>query len=121
VTLSVVTGENRFDQTTITAQAGQSVRLTFNNTDDMLHNVVVLQRDSLPTVEKALVAMMSDPTAQDRGFVPESPLVLFSTPLVNARQSATLEFTAPTEPGDYPFICTFPGHWITMRGVLRVE
>jgi azurin len=72
-------------------------------------------------VEKTLVAMMSDPTAQDRGFVPESPLVLFSTPLVNARQSATLEFTAPTEPGDYPFICTFPGHWITMRGVLRVE
>jgi putative membrane-bound dehydrogenase-like protein len=121
VTLSVVTGENRFDQTTIAARPGQAIRLTFNNTDDMLHNVVVLQRDSLPTVEKALVAMMSDPAAQDRGFVPESPLVLFNTPLVSARQSATLEFTAPTEPGEYPFICTFPGHWITMRGVLRVE
>jgi putative membrane-bound dehydrogenase-like protein len=121
ITLSVVTGENRFDQTAIAARPGQSIRLTFNNTDDMLHNVVVLQRGSLPAMETTLVAMMSDPTAQDRGFVPESPLVLFNTPLVNARQSATIEFTAPTEPGEYPFICTFPGHWITMRGVLRVE
>ena len=25
------------------------------------------------------------------------------------------------EPGDYPFICTFPGHWVTMRGVLKVQ
>jgi len=116
-----VTGENRFDQTSFTARPGQQVRLVFNNTDDMQHNVVVIQRGSLPTMEKTLITMMADPTAQDRGFVPETPLVLFSTPLVNARQSTTLEFTAPTEPGEYPFICTFPGHWITMRGVLRVE
>jgi putative membrane-bound dehydrogenase-like protein len=121
VTLSVVTGENRFDQTSFTARPGQAVRLVFNNTDDMQHNVVVLQRDSLATVEKALIAMMADPNAQARGFIPETPLVLFNTPLVNARQSATIEFTAPTAPGEYPFICTFPGHWITMRGVLRVE
>jgi plastocyanin len=121
LTLSVVTGENRFDQTSFTARPGQQVRLVFNNTDDMQHNVVVVERGSLPTMEKTLIAMMADPTAQDRGFVPESPLVLFSTPLVNARQSTTLEFTAPKEPGEYPFICTFPGHWITMRGVLRVE
>jgi putative membrane-bound dehydrogenase-like protein len=121
LTLSVVTGENRFDQTSFTARPGQQVRLIFNNTDDMQHNVVVVERGSLPTMEKTLIAMMADPTAQDRGFVPESPLVLFSTPLVNARQSTTLEFTAPKEPGEYPFICTFPGHWITMRGVLRVE
>jgi uncharacterized protein len=64
---------------------------------------------------------MTDPTAQARGFIPESNLVLFNTPLTNARQSSTLEFTAPAAPGDYPFICTFPGHWLTMRGVLRVE
>ncbi len=121
VTLSVVTGENRFDLTSITARPGQAVRLVFNNTDDMQHNVAVLQRDSLAAVEKALIAMMADPKAQDRGFIPETPLVLFNTPLVNARQSATLEFTAPTQPGEYPFICTFPGHWVTMRGVLRVE
>ena len=33
----------------------------------------------------------------------------------------TLEFTAPTTPGDYPYLCTFPGHWRMMNGVLKVE
>ena len=32
----------------------------------------------------------------------------------------TIEFTAPAEPGDYPYICTFPGHWRLMNGVLHV-
>ncbi|MCH8962102.1 MAG: hypothetical protein IH820_12455 [Bacteroidetes bacterium] len=31
-----------------------------------------------------------------------------------------LTFTAPTEPGDYPYVCTFPGHWRTMQGVMQV-
>jgi azurin len=31
-----------------------------------------------------------------------------------------LEFQAPTEPGDYPFVCTFPGHHLLMRGVVKV-
>ena len=28
---------------------------------------------------------------------------------------------APAEPGEYPFVCSFPGHWATMRGVLRID
>ena len=66
-------------------------------------------------------ASMNDPTAQARGYVPDTPSVLFSMPLINAHQSGTLSFDAPTEPGEYPFVCSFPGHWITMRGVLKVE
>lgn len=121
VTLSAVPAENRYSQTTIVAKAGQRVQIVFNNTDDMLHNVVIVQRDSYPAFEKQLVAMLTDPNAQKRGFIPDSPLVLFATPMANPRQSVTLEFTAPTEPGEYPFVCTFPGHWLTMRGILRVE
>ena len=40
---------------------------------------------------------------------------------LNARESTVVIFDAPTEPGEYPFVCSFPGHWMTMRGVLRVE
>jgi azurin len=32
----------------------------------------------------------------------------------------TLEFTLPA-PGDYPFVCSFPGHGILMRGVLKAK
>ncbi len=30
-------------------------------------------------------------------------------------------FTAPKEPGEYPYVCTFPGHWRLMKGVMTVE
>jgi uncharacterized cupredoxin-like copper-binding protein len=33
-----------------------------------------------------------------------------------------VKFTAPQAPGEYPFICTFPGHYaIGMKGVLVVR
>ncbi|WP_420845224.1 plastocyanin/azurin family copper-binding protein [Maribacter litopenaei] len=46
--------------------------------------------------------------------------VLFATALVNPDQTVTLRFKAPSEPGEYPYICTFPGHWRIMQGVMKV-
>jgi len=121
VTLSVVTGEMKFSQTTITARAGQRVELTFSNTDDLQHNLVIFKRGSIATYEKELFGSMNDANAQARGFVPDSPNILIASRLLNARESAVLAFDAPTEPGEYPFVCSFPGHWMMMRGVLRIE
>src|SRR4029079_9354718 len=35
-------------------------------------------------------------------------------------QKTKLAFTAPTVPGDYPYLCTYPGHWRRMVGTLAV-
>jgi putative membrane-bound dehydrogenase-like protein len=121
VALSVVVGQMKFDRTTITARAGQRVEIAFTNLDDMPHNVVIFKRGSMATYEKELFGSLNEPNAQLRGFVPDSPNVLYASPLLNARESALLVFDAPAEPGEYPFVCSFPGHWVTMRGVLRVE
>ncbi len=121
VALSAIPGQMKFDKTTITARAGQRVEIAFTNTDDMPHNVVIFKRGTMASYEKELFGSMNDPNAQLRGFVPDSPNVLIASPLLNARESAVVAFDAPAEPGDYPFVCTFPGHWFTMRGVLRVE
>ena len=64
--------------------------------------------------------MAADPDASARHFVPEMAEVLQSTRLLQPGQSQTLEFRAPEKAGDYPFVCTFPGHWTRMNGVLRV-
>jgi len=87
----------------------------------MQHNVVIFKRGSMAAYEKELFGSMNEPNAQLRGFVPDSPNVLVASPLLNARESAVIAFDAPAEPGEYPFVCSFPGHWFTMRGVLRVE
>jgi uncharacterized protein len=39
---------------------------------------------------------------------------------VNAESSYTLTFIAPAQVGDYPYVCTFPGHWSIMNGVMKV-
>jgi azurin len=41
--------------------------------------------------------------------------------MVAPLSATALRFTAPKKPGDYPYICTFPGHWIIMKGVMVVK
>jgi azurin len=40
---------------------------------------------------------------------------------VQPETSDTIFFNAPTVPGDYDFVCTFPGHSALMKGIFRVE
>ncbi len=120
LSLSVIVGELKYDQEVLTVEAGQRVALTFTNPDDMQHNVLILRPGTTDAVGALADAMLTAPDAADRQYVPDTDDVLFATDLINPRASATLTFTAPTEPGDYPFLCTFPGHWRTMQGVLRV-
>jgi uncharacterized cupredoxin-like copper-binding protein len=123
VSMGVVPGQMAFDKTLITAKPGQTIRLTFNNNaEDVPHNFVLFQFQQNQTLERILEQMMNDPTtASNNGFVPDSRSVLVATALVDPQKSATIEFTAPTAAGEYPFVCTFPGHWQTMRGILRIE
>jgi azurin len=121
ITIGVISGQMKFSQTTMTARPGQRIELTLNNTDDMPHNIVIFRRGSIAEYEKELFGSLNEPNAQLRGFVPDSPNVLVASRLLNAGESTVVAFDAPTEPGEYPFVCSFPGHWATMRGVLRIE
>ena len=56
-----------------------------------------------------------------KNYIPESSDILWHTKLVQPGQTETLEFVAPAEAGDYPYLCTFPGHWLLMQGVMKVE
>jgi hypothetical protein len=64
--------------------------------------------------------MAADPAAFAKSFVPDVPEVLHATRLLQPGQTERLAFTAPAETGDFPYVCTFPGHWRRMNGVLRV-
>jgi hypothetical protein len=56
----------------------------------------------------------------ERQYVPASNKVLLASGLLQPRQSERLSFTAPTRPGVYPYVCTYPGHWRRMYGALYV-
>jgi glucose/arabinose dehydrogenase/azurin len=111
----------RFDIERFDVAAGQEIELVLENPDHMPHNVVFTAPGALELVGRAADAMATQPDAFARHFVPDLPQVIAATRLIGKDERTTLRFRAPTAPGEYPFICTFPGHWITMRGVMRVQ
>ena len=120
VALSVVAGQLQFDPPTLTVPAGQRVRITFRNPDDMQHNVLILEPGTTDAVGALADALATRPEAAEQDYVPDTPAVLYASDLVDPRAETTLTFVAPETPGAYPYLCTFPGHWRTMQGTMQV-
>ena len=120
INIKVVENVMKFNKKLLTVKAGQKVTINIENPDVMQHNMVIIKPGTLPKVGAAADALAREPSGAQKQYVPGIPEVLFSTKLINPGEDATLQFTAPTKPGDYIFVCTFPGHWSIMNGILRV-
>jgi azurin len=104
-------------------KAGQPVKLTFTNKAPLPlpHNVVVGKAGSKDALMAIAMKLMTDPAGLTKGYVPdETPDVIAHTKLVQPGQSETISFTCPT-PGEYPYMCMFPGHSIMMNGIIKAE
>lgn len=124
-----------YDKTELTVKKGQKVKLTLNNSGSLApqpHNFVLVKIGKLDAVGNQANLMMTDPQGASKGYIPTAQEdIIIHTKLVmpkgfpvagdmQAAESDTIEFTAPSEAGDYPYLCTFPGHWLLMRGVMHV-
>lgn len=120
VRIRTVEEEMRYDTSYFAVQAGKSVQIILENHDLMPHNLVITTPGSLKAV--AQLGLEVGPTGGSTGlaYVPESDKVLFATDSVPSDQQARLTFDAPQEPGEYPYVCTFPQHWYRMYGVMVV-
>ena len=97
------------------------MKLTFTNPDVVPHNWVLLKPGTLATVGNLVNRLVADPAAASRQYVPDSGDVLAYTDIVPGGKDFTIYFRAPETPGRYPFLCSFPGHWMVMNGQLIVE
>ena len=120
VRLKTVREEMRFDKKEFTVTAGRTIELVLENPDAMQHNLVIGKPKSMDAIGNAADKLITAKDGAERSYVPAIPQVLAATPLVNPDQTYRLKFTAPATPGDYPFVCTFPGHWRIMNGVMKV-
>lgn len=120
IRIVAVAGEMRFDITQFTVTAGEEVEIVLENPDHMPHNLLVTVPGALESVGLQAEAMATTPDGFARQFVPDTREVLHATPLINQGEIARLRFSAPAQPDSYPFVCTFPGHWRTMNGVMQV-
>jgi putative heme-binding domain-containing protein len=118
--LSTLTDQMLYDKDRIVVQAGKPLEVVFENEDLMPHNFVVLQPGSLEEVGTANEAAAADPGALARGYIPNSPKVIAFSRLLQPRDAQRIDFNAPAQPGVYPYVCTYPGHWRRMYGALYV-
>ena len=123
----VITGNDtmQFDLKAFEVKAGEKVSLTLKNTGKlpkiaMGHNLVLLK--------KGVSAIAFGQKAMGAGANATNPLpdsvkedVIASTKLLGPGESDTVSFTAPADPGNYEYVCTFPGHFAMMRGTMTVK
>lgn len=116
----VITANDQMQYSTkaIEVAAGSQVTLILQNVgtmpkENMAHNFTLLKPGTVPAdfATKAMAAKATD-------YIPDGdPAIIAHTKLVGPRESDTLRFTAPPA-GEYPYMCTFPGHFAVMNGIL---
>jgi sugar phosphate isomerase/epimerase/plastocyanin len=111
----------RFAQTELRAKPGERLTVRFQNPDAVPHNWVLVKPGALTTVGDAANRLIAAADAVARHYVPDTPDVLAYTDMADPGKEFVIHFNAPQEPGRYPYLCTFPGHWAVMNGVMIVE
>lgn len=107
-----------FEPKRLEVPAGAKVKLTLINTATsaaMIHNFVLVNAGTQEEVSTQ--ALEAGP---DKEYIPENANVLAATGMANPGETVEVEFTAPTKPGTYQYICTYPGH-TAMKGVFLVK
>ena len=121
-----ITGNDqmKYDKAEIEVKAGQTVALTFKNIGAlpkaaMGHNVVILKPGS--DIPKFAIGGVANAAGD---YLPLDPAliaqIVAKTKILGPKEEETIVFKAPAA-GDYPFLCTFPGHFGVMKGVLKVK
>lgn len=121
-----VTGNDylRFDVNEIRAKAGETIRIVFKvkssmPADAMSHNLVIVNPDI--SMDEFIRESMMAKNNEYIAVAFEDQLIA-TTAMIGGGRTTEITFTVPEEPGKYPYVCTFPGHYAAgMTGVLIVE
>ena len=120
IRIGTIPHQMAFDKERIVIQAAKPVEFVLENSDIMPHNFAITLPGAMEEIGNAAEAMAQQPGALERHFVPQSNKILLSSQLLQPRQSQKLSFMAPAQPGVYPYVCTYPGHWRRMYGALVI-
>ncbi|HKL19004.1 MAG TPA: plastocyanin/azurin family copper-binding protein [Halalkalibaculum sp.] len=124
-TIEIVGTDNmKFSVTSIEAEAGEEITIKLTTKSQipktaMAHNVVVIDKDA--NVDEVAMASMQ---ARGNDYIAADykDQIIAATALAGGGETVEVTFTVPDQPGDYEFICTFPGHYQAgMKGVISVK
>jgi azurin len=108
----------KFDKIELRVKANAPVKLTLKNIgtmpkESMGHNFVLLKDGT------DLASFAAEAVSAPEHIPANNAALITHTKLLGPGESDTIEFTVPA--GSYTYICSFPGHYMTMTGVLTAE
>lgn len=116
--VTVTVGDDlAFDIKLIEAKAGEKIKIRLVNgavNSGMIHNLVLLKRaQDINEVGAAAI------TATDHDYIPpqHGDKIIAHTRTAQPAETVEVTLTVPP-PGEYPYVCTFPGHYVAMQGAL---
>ncbi|CAM6054047.1 unnamed protein product [Sphagnum tenellum] len=100
-----------------TVQADDIISVELHNNSQVghIHDWALIKPGTLKKVER-----LAKETSSTWDWIPETSDILAVVPMTKPGESSIRLFRAPDQPGDYPFLCTYPGHGMAMNGVLHV-
>ena len=114
----------KFAPATIQAKPGEAIRVVLKAVGNM-PKIVMAHNFVLLTLAADVTSFVKEAVdARATGYVPASRKadVLAATALIGKGETTEVTFTAPKKPGNYTFVCTFPGHFAGgMKGMLTVR
>ncbi len=119
IKLKTLQAQMRYDTPEFSVAPGADVKIILENVDDMPHNFVLFQAGT-DVVAVSNKNLEKPEEALKRDWLPDDPRIIAHSKMVNPRTTDEIVFKAPEKPGIYPFVCTFPGHALSMQGKMRI-
>ena len=115
----------KYDVKSFSVKPNSKVKVIFKNTDSLPHNLIFCTPGKKKGGDKGQEVIDAVLKLGDKGvkmdWEPKGhPRILASSGMVQPGKEVTFYFKTPKVEGDYPYICTFPGHYQLMNGVMGI-
>ena len=124
IEIKTLLGQMKYNINEFEAEPGAKVKITLKNDDDLQHNLLVLDQD--PKDKDGIqfatdVWMLGEKGIELQWIPPNHKRVLAAGQLLDPHATTDIYVVMPEKTGDYPFVCTVPGHTLTMKGKIKVR
>ncbi|MBU62379.1 MAG: hypothetical protein CMI26_07740 [Opitutae bacterium] len=126
IVISTMEAQMKYDVRSFSVKPNAKIKLVFKNPDALPHNLIICTPGKKKGGDRGqevvdAVMKLGDKGVEQNWEPKGHPRILVSSGMVQPKKETTLYFKSPKKEGDYPYICTFPGHFQLMNGVMGVS
>jgi uncharacterized cupredoxin-like copper-binding protein len=126
IVITTMEAKMMYDKASFSVKPNAKIKLVLKNLDSLPHNLIICTPGKRKGGDKGkevidAVLKLGDKGVEQNWEPKGHPRILKSSGMVQPKEATTIFFKAPGKEGNYPYICTFPGHYQLMNGMMKVS